>query len=945
MKKLFILLLFFGIAVQSSAQLFTVQGSLNDSLRMNSIPFASVSLIDADSILVSTQRSLANGHFKFNVIDSGQYTLLIAHPKYAIHKRTLLVNKNMNLKQIELFQLKQLLKRVVITDKKAIVVKGDTVTFRADSFATKAGDVVEDLLKLLPGMEVDASGNITSQGKQVETVLVNGEEFFGNDPTVATQNLPSAAIEKVEVFDSKDAQEQFTGFTSESDTKVINLKLKKEMNKGAFGKIESAGGWEDRWRQKLMLNRFSDKEQIGGYYLSSSNGMANMDWQDRGSYGGSGSSNDGTSNQFRGGAQNGITKSWKTGVRYANKFEKNNQELNVNYGNLRTKRERASRSYTENLLQENTIYKSDTSASTNFNSSHAVNATYKTDIDSMLRLDYRLRFSIADRSEITDASSYNRNNEDGLISFNNRSSTTESINTVISNNITLNRKFKKDKRTLSVNLLHSYNGTNSDGFLLSNNALDLQNGGQTDYLDQKKNRNTSNRSINTKVVFTEPLSKKLRLKVSYNYSDIKNNNSNITSDTLGFGAGNFENQLDSLSNIFTSRSKSHVPGFQLRRETKKWKTTIGSEINFTSFDQFDLLRNNDFSYDQTNFIPRLSVQYKVSKYKKITISYNGRTSMPSPNQLQPFQDNTNPLSIVQGNPNLKMSYYQNLRLNYYTRSRIGGSYLSVWLNFGNKINGIGTHRIFESSGRTITTYENLPNAYNSNFGTSFSKKISQSKFRVGAYLWGNYAYSPNIIDNAAGYNQSVNVSISPSLRYYNQDLLSFNIDLATRYRNNSNNGNVNRTVSYISYSPSFDLNLYLPSFITIGNYIEYNYQPAVAPYTTPFTRTYMKSKISKQLLAKKNLTLSIELLDALNQNKGYNRQSNVNYNTESFYTTLGRYWLIGATWNFFSGPTAIKRRGAKNKDNSGKGWLGKTKEDKVEKKSVPSPDKKIIHLK
>ena len=937
MKRLLTLLVLIVCISNLSAQGLSIQGSLHDSLISKPIPFASVSLLQSDSVLVSTQRSSLKGKFLFNGIDSGDYILIIAHPKYATHTRSLLkLSSNQNLKNVSLFQLKQLLKTVVIKDKKAIVVRGDTVSFAADSFATKAGDVVEDLLKLLPGMEVDASGNITSQGKKVETVLVNGEEFFGNDPTVATQNLPSNAIEKVEVYDSKDAQEQFTGFTgftAEKDTKVINLKLKKEMNKGAFGKVESAGGWEDRWKQKLMINRFNDKEQIGAYYLSSSNGMANMGWQESQSYGGTNTGGDGTSNPFRGGAQNGITKSWKSGVRYANKYEKRNQELNVNYGNARTKKERSSRSYTENLLPENTFFRSDTNSSTNFNSSHAVNGRYKTDIDSMLRLDYRFKFSIADREENTQSASYNTDNNEAPISFNNRRSNTESLNTKVSNNITLNRKFKKKKRTLSFNFGHSYNNTNSNGFLESTNALDLINGGEANFLDQKKDINNSSRNANAKVVFTEPLSKQLRLKVSYNYTDSKNKNSNITSDTLGYGAGNFNNQLDSLSNIFTSRRIAHIPGFQLRYETKKWRATMGSDINFTEFDQFDVLRANDFSYKQTNYIPSLSLQYKVSKYRKITVSYSGRTTMPSSNQLQPFQDNTNPLSIVQGNPNLRMGYNQNLRLNYYTRSKVNGSYLSAWLNAGNNINRIGTNRFFESSGRTITTYENLPNGYNGNFGTYLSKRISGTKFRYGMYARSNFSYNPNLINNISGFSQSMRASFSPSLNYYNEDLLSFDLDLDATYQSNTNKGNVDRTVAYFSYSPSVDLNLFFPHFISVESYVVYDYQPAVAPYNTPFTRTYMKSTISKQFLPKKNLTLSFEVSDVFNQNKGYNRQSNVNYNTESFYTTLGRYWLIGATWNFFSGPTAVKRRGAgSDKDKSGQGWLGKKKTKKEEKK-------------
>lgn len=885
--------------------------------------------------MVSTMRCGTNGRFMFNDLDSAKYILLVEHPKYVIHSRLIQIQGDINLEKLYLFQKKQLLKKVIIKNRQAIVVKGDTVSFVADSFATKAGDVVEDLIKLLPGMQVDAEGNITNQGKKVDKVLVNGEEFFGTDPTIATQNLPSKAVDKVEVYDAKDAQEEFTGFTADKDTKVINLKLKKEMSKGFFGKVNSAGGANDRWQQSLLLNKFNDKEQLGGYYLSNSNGMARMGWEDRQSYGGTATGGGGYNwSPFGSSAPNGITKSWKTGGRYANKFEKNNQELNISYGNSRFKRERSSRSYTENLLPENTFFKSDTSTSTNFNMTHAITARYKTDIDSFLKLNYNFRVSVSKINEESRSSYYNVNEEDALISFNNREANKEGINTNISNRVTLNRKFRKKGRTVSLRMNHTLTSNESDGFTQSENALNLINGGDKIILDQKRRIDNSNRTFGSTLVYTEPLSEKLRLKVSYNFNDNKNKNQNSTLDTVGFSSGTYINQLDSLSNIFSSRQITHKPGFVLRYENEKWRTSIGTDINFTNFEQFDLLRNNDFSYRQTNYIPRANLQYKFTKYRKISLGYNGWTTMPQANQLQPFQDNTNPLSIVIGNPNLKMGYTHNATIRYNSSSRVDGSYFNIDLSVRNGINRIGTNRIFSESGQTITTYINLPNNYGSWLWGYWSKKISRTKFRYNIRTSGSYDYSPNVINSIDGFTERIQGIIDPTIRYNNNELLSFSLGFETRYTQNRNSGNLNRTVQYFSYAPSASLSLFLPQFITISNNFSYEYQPIVEPYNEPFSRAIMKSSISKQFLAKKNLMVKFEVFDLFNQNRGYSRTNDVNYNTEQFYMTLGRYWMIGATWNFFSGPTAVKKRGSSKKEKSGQGWFGKKKrkDDKKENK-------------
>ncbi len=947
MKKLIQLFALSICATASFAQNLIVQGTLYDSIINKPIPFASVSLLQQDSSLITTQRSTLKGSFKFNQLDSGQYILLIGHPKYALHSRNFTLQENQTFSSISLFQKKQLLKRVVIRDRKIITMRGDTISFLADSFKTKDGAVVEDLLKLLPGMEVDENGNIKSQGKQVKKVLVNGEEFFGDDPTIATQNLPSKAVSKVEVYDYKDEQESFTGFSSgDSDAKVVNLKLKKDMNKGGFVKLASHSNiFGDRWEQKALINRFEDKEQMGIYYLSNSNKMARMNWEESQSFGAGTSfidedgdmvttmtyGGDGSGNPFWGGAQYGLNKSWKTGGRYANKFDKRNQELSVNYSFLRSTRERELRQYTEQLIPGATINKVDSSQNNFLSNGHSFNTLYKIDLDSNLNLTYN--FGLQLRNNFTESQEYTQNSnlDETPISFNNRTSSTESTMSNVNNSLNLKKKFKKKGRTLSYRIGHTYRTNKADNFTQSVNALDLQGTGQMILIDQKQQGNNSKVSLNSNVVYTEPLSKHLKLKLNYRYIQQTNENENLTLDTIGNTGGNYIRQLDSLSNIFDSRQRTHQPGFVIRYEKDKWRISLSNNVSFTSFIQTDQLRNNNFDYKQTNYIPSISARYKITKYRNLNIRYSGRTRTPYSRQLQPFPDYRNPLNITIGNPNLRMAYAQSLRLNFSSYAPIEGRSSYISISGSNTINQIGTARSFDEEGRTITTYLNLPNSYSANFYGYYSHKLGVSNFNLGVNGNARYSYSPNRVNDISGQNENTSIRFSPTIRFYDKDLLSFRINLGLQYTQNKNRGNVNRTVQYLAYDPSVSFEFFLPRFIEIGANTSYEYTPAVAPYNTPFERLFASVNVTKKLLNDRSLALEFKLMDAFNQNQGYHRRNDVNFNTESFYNTLGRYWMIGATWNLLYGPANSKKKKS-DRGSSGQGWLGKKKAKKKDKK-------------
>ena len=259
-----------------------------DTLEKKGLKNASILLLrPADSILLYHTRTDAAGHFQFPHVPTGHYLLLTTYPSYADYVDELEVRDtgSLDLSTIPMVLRSQLLEEVVVKGTGAVRIKGDTTEFNADSFRTEAGATVEDLLKKLPGIQVDRNGKITAQGEAIKKVLVDGEEFFGDDPTLVTQNLRADMIDKVQVFDKKSDQATFTGIDDGQREKTINLKLKDSKKNGYFGRLTAGGGSDGYYDEEAMANYFRKKEKIAGYGIISNTGKTGLNWSERDNYG------------------------------------------------------------------------------------------------------------------------------------------------------------------------------------------------------------------------------------------------------------------------------------------------------------------------------------------------------------------------------------------------------------------------------------------------------------------------------------------------------------------------------------------------------------------------------------------------------------------------------------------------------------------------------------
>ncbi|HEX5025940.1 MAG TPA: carboxypeptidase-like regulatory domain-containing protein, partial [Agriterribacter sp.] len=321
-----------------------ITGTITDTTNQKKLQNAVIALMKKeDSTLYKFTRSDKNGAFVLSALPENKYFFIISYPGFADYVDDVEIQpgSTIHLGAINLTNKSLLLKEIVIRQNNAIRIKGDTTEFAADSFAVRANASAEDLLKVLPGIQVDKNGKIIAQGQEVQKVLVDGEEFFSDDPTVATRNIRADAVDKVQVYDKKSDQAAFTGIDDGEKTKTINLKLKEDKKNGYFGKVSAGGGLKDKFNNEGMINFFRGKRKMAAFGTMSNTGQTGLNWEDNRKYAGTEDNFEYDENngffysfgesdafEFNG---NGLPKAWTAGAHYSNKWNDNKYNLNTSY--------------------------------------------------------------------------------------------------------------------------------------------------------------------------------------------------------------------------------------------------------------------------------------------------------------------------------------------------------------------------------------------------------------------------------------------------------------------------------------------------------------------------------------------------------------------------------------------------------------------------------------
>ncbi len=924
MKRLltlaFVITSFF--TTKTFAQNIEISGYLMDTEGLE-VPFATVMLLnESDSTLLEYAISGSDGHFIFRSVKNRDYLLKISHITYTPFQKKIKKTdgKSINLGNLKLSPIAEVLMEVVIHEAQApLLFKGDTVEYNAATFKVAPGSTVEDLLKKLPGIEVDADGGIKSMGKDVNKVLVDGKTFFGDDPKMVTQNLDAEAVSKVQVFTEKSEQEKLTGIKNGSQDKVMNLELKQEYKKGYFGKASVGGGYGDDnfipWLAKGNFNRFNDKWQLSLIGYANDINSTRTDWSDMQEFKGASMyvHDDG---DFGFGGGTGRFRDFGNGLNWdGNGFAQNyGGGINYNYDNGKTI---VYTNYTYNqivstsdifadtktMLTDTSYYNTDTSYNKNNDFSHSISARVEEKIDSsnyfIARINAKLTGSRDNSNETTlyKGGDFSPINQYSQITEN-------SVNNLTTNVLAIyNHKFKKARRSFSI----SAENDNTLAFEKEkeDNLNDFFNATtEAERIKVASSQNTNNNQLKSSIMYVEPFGKRFALSTFYNFSMNTQRLSHEANDEL---AGNAA--IDTLSLISSRDLFYNRLGVTLNYSHNGLYWEIGGA--YKNLQQNGKYTRANIDSDPLNknygsFIPYATLQWEATDDIWLSFDYSYDIEEPDFTYLQPITTNTDPLYVVVGNPDLSYTSEHNLGFDMGYHNKV--SFFSAFVRFNYSyqpelitykqdiefVEGLGYRNIrtpeivFDGQKYSADAHLGIPiikSVLTMNLGYSFTNQQNPS-FVNGVECAVN--------DNSHNPNVSFQINISDKLTWRLNGRFGYS---STDYKSKTTDYfNNYKTTSY-NAGTSFKWQIFGRTYLE-ATYKYNKYQNNETSFDRTSPDLHILNVSVKQYLGKGNrFELRFAGCDLLNQSLSIAQyaSSNMVYYRES--PTLSRYFMVTFSYN------------------------------------------------
>jgi hypothetical protein len=916
-KAVLLILLLCGI-YHARGQQATLSGNLTDTFNFKPMAFSAVNLIrPGDSVLVAHQWATEKGTFRFIGITPGTYLLRVTRPTYADYEEQIVLSdgEDKDMGDIIMLSKANLLQEIIVLEKKnAITIKGDTTEYLVDSFLVNKSSNVEDLLKRLPGIQVDKNGKITAQGQEVRKVLVDGEEFFGNDPTVATKNIRADNVEAVQVFDRKSDQAAFTGIDDGEKNKTINLKLKEDARKGYFGKASAAEGQDGnkdrRYEYDAMVNAFRNKRKFSVYGAVSNTNKTQLNWEDRDRYlGGGGSTvvDDESGSVYTyyndGGDFNGVgvPRTMFYGAFFADKYNGDKHSLNANVSHKEMDVQGFDNNYTKYILPDTLYFNNQYNTINNRKTMNNASGRYEVKLDSLTVMKVSVSASQSTFNNESVFRTENLNSESVLINNNNRLQQTAGDSRMFNTRVNLNKKFRKKGRTVSGEIEYSFNSNNSDGILKSETYFYNGDGSvrSSSIIDQKKANNAEENAVRANVVYTEPLSDKWFVVTDYNLRSMTNNSERFT---LTKDVNNeYSIPLDSLSNSLRYDVLVNRGGLALKYNNKQWIYSFGGKASYTDLRQRDLVNDQVRTQYFMNLFPSAQVQFKIRNNTSLRASYSGSTRQPSLQQVQPLVDNTNPLDVYIGNPNLEQSFSNNINLSYNSYKALSGRsiYLSASYNFTQ--NDFTSFDIVDNEGRKVHQTVNVDGNRSGNFWSNYWFRIKSLNLGVSQHGNLSYAENNNFINTLANVNTNYNGGYNLSFYYDIKEKLEVSLGGGVNYNHSVSSLRKDIVTRFWIQDYDASVTLLLPLQFKVGGDVSINIRQRTSDFDRNLNNTILNAFVSKGFLKNEQLLVRVSGMDLLNQNIGFRRTATSNYINENTYSVLRRYVLVSLTWNFNKG--------------------------------------------
>lgn len=893
LNRFLFILLFLSVSIAAVA--FNITGVVKDVDSKEPLMEASVKLVTAkDSAFVSGVTTDVNGKFSIPDIKSGRYVLQVSYIGYADVEKPVTVSKsNLRAGIISLKESSQMLGVVnVVATKTPIKVMEDTVEYNVDSYHTQPNAVVEDLLKRLPGVEVDSDGKITSNGKEVTKILIDGKEFFSDDPQVASKNLPVNMIDKLQVVDRKSDMARLTGVDDGEDETVINLTVKKGMNQGWFGTAEAGYGTDDRYAASFNVNRFWNGNQftlLGNFNNTNQLGFT-----------------DSNGNRFRRfGGNNGIAKSRSLGLN----FNVGNEEIFRVGGDIlfsNTDRESRTRQDRQYIFTDSTAY-----ANTNKyarDRGNNVRADFRVlwKPDSFNTLEFRPNFSYNYNKSLSDDRTINTDGNMMEVSRSTNNALSRGKSYEFGGRLIYSHSFKQRRgRSFSVSMQYRMSNVRERETSYSYNFYQLLD--STEVLDQYANNHTWSNNVMTRLTWTEPL------------GNVANGNSLVFSYQMNYRWNNADKLVYNIPEdyefdimppsgvepdpVYSNRFRNDYFNQNVSMGFKKTSAKYNMEVGLAlvpqmskSKDLINSARNIDTRW-VWNFAPYLRMRYRYSKNSSLMLHYRGRSSQPSLSQLQPVADVSDPMNVVIGNPDLDPSFTHNIMARFQDFNMDSQRSIMLMGNVQFVQNSIISKTTFDKeTGGRRTTYVNVNGVWSGRIMNMFSMPLRNKKWRISNHIFVNANRSVGFNNELRNASLSFNIFESPGITFRPDN---FEFELRPQYSiqttHNSVNTANNQTVQM--YGGRADVSYYTPWGLTLQSDINYSATEGYAAgYNTRTTR--WNASISQQFLRDKSLTLSVKVYDILNQQNNIRRNVTANYIDDTEYNSLSRYCMVSLNWRF-----------------------------------------------
>ena len=905
-----------------------VTGSVVEQGSDTPIEQATVRLLNVkDSAMVRGVVSARNGSFTLKNVKKGSYLLHITFIGYDPLYQPLQITGKKNPVNVGKLELSdgaiELGEAVVIGKAPEVTVRNDTVEYNADSYKVTEGSVLEDLLKTMPGVEVDSEGKITVNGKEVKKVMVDGKEFFSDDPKVASKNLPAKMIDKLQVLDKKSDMAQMTGFDDGEEETVINLTVKPGMKQGWFGNAYGGYGSKDRYEGNAMVNRFVNNDQIT--FMGGANNTNNMGFSDLAStmfsgMGGGGGRRGGF------GAGSGITSSGNAGLNFSKEFKPDKLTLGGNTRYSHSDNDARSKSDRQNILPgDSSSYDNSEAMSRTKSDNFGVDFRLEWKPDTMTQLIFRPSFSLSHSMNDNFSDATTLDNERDTVNTNKSSNYSESNGYNLNASIDFSRKLNNKGRVFSATL----SGGNSDSYSDGMNRSDIVYFNQTDALknsiiDQRSRYDNKGFNYRAYVSWVEPIGHNNFIQATYSISQRKQE---ALKNVYNQDADGIYNVLDSAySQSYRNNFISQRASLSFKSQRAKFNYTIGLNLDPSYSSSENFVGDTTLSKitrKVVNLSPMAQFNYMFDKRTNLRIMYNGRTSQPSMTQLQPVADISDPTNITIGNPDLNPRYTNNVFIRFQQFTPEKQRAFMIMANGSYIINDIVSYTSYnQETGVKTTTYKNVNGNYSGNVRMMLNTPLKNKKFSINSMTMASFANSNGYINEEKNTNRNLILSERGGIDF-RSSYLDLGVNGNIRYNATSNSLQKENNQNTFNYGAGGYTTIYLPLNFKIESDVNWSTNSG---YGDGFKQNEVlwNASASKSFLKNNQGTLRFKIYDILQQRSNISRSVTASYIQDSEYNTLGSYFMVHFIYRFsiFKGGASASDVKTPGRGGRGRGPMG-----------------------